>query len=84
MNKNDREREEKRCGGCDCYEGEDGCECRRVPCSKCGSRDHMYNMEHPQFHTHYWFNGMPFEIKLNEVLCSNCSCGGFSDCEGDY
>ena len=34
--KTDKEREEERCGGCDCFETDDGCECRRLPCSKCG------------------------------------------------
>ena len=31
--KTDKEREQKRCGGCDTFETADGCECRVVPCS---------------------------------------------------
>ena len=39
--KTDKEREEERCGGCDCFETDDGCECRRLPCSKCGAMDNF-------------------------------------------
>jgi len=64
--------EEKRCGACDCYDTEDGCECRRVPCSRCGNNDNLFNMNHDEFHNEYWFNGMSFNTKLNEVLCDSC------------
>lgn len=78
--KTDKQREEERCGGCDCYETNDGCECRRVPCSRCGQCDNLYNMNHPEFHNDYWFDGMEFELKLSEILCDDCA-NGFSDDE---
>ena len=68
----DKEREEQRCGGCDCFETEDGCECRIVSCSQCGNRDNLYNMHHDLFHTDYWFDGMPFYQKLSEIICREC------------
>ena len=68
----DKEREEERCGGCDCFETEFGCECEIVSCSQCGQRDHLYNMHHPLFHTDYWFDGMPFYEKLSEIICNDC------------
>ena len=70
--KNIPREEEKRCGACDCYDTEDGCECRRVPCSRCGNNDNLFNMNHDEFHNEYWFNGMSFNTKLNEVLCDSC------------
>jgi len=75
--KTDKEREEERCGGC---------ECRRVPCSRCGTNDNLYNMNHPEFHNDYWFDGMEFEVKLAEVLCDDCVNGCSSEEEGggDY
>ena len=77
--KTDKEREEERCGGCDCFETDDGCECRRLPCSKCGMMDNLYNMNHCEFHTDYWFDGMEFEVKLAEILCDDCVNGDPSD-----
>ena len=71
--------EERRCGGCDCFDGVDGCECRRVPCSRCGRCDHLYNMNHPEFHTDFWFDGMDFDEKLATVLCDDCENGHSSD-----
>jgi len=71
----DKEREEERCGGCDCFETEDGCECRVVSCSRCGHRDHLYNMEHEEFHSDIWFDGMEFETKMNEIRCKDCYNG---------
>lgn len=72
-NKTDEQREQERCGGCDCFETEDGCECRRVPCSKCGTQDHLYNMHHDLFHTEYWFRDMSFYQKLDEIICNDCN-----------
>ena len=68
----DKEREEQRCGGCDCFETEFGCECEVVSCSMCDGRDNLYNMNHPLFHTDYWFDGMPFYVKLSEIICNDC------------
>jgi len=81
--KSDKEREEERCGGCDCYETDDGCECRRVPCSRCGCMDHMYNMNHPDFHSDYWFEGLSFHEKLSTILCDDC-INGCSDDDKSY
>ncbi len=75
----DKHREQKRCGGCDCFETCDGCECRIVPCSRCGSFDRLYNMNHPEFHTDHWFDGMDFYEKLSTVLCDECENGCSSD-----
>ena len=80
----DKQREEERCGGCDCYETEDGCECRRVPCSKCGSCDNLYNMNHREFHTDYWFNGMSFYEKMDGLLCDDCVNAGSDSEEEEY
>tara|TARA_R110002012_G_scaffold278791_1_gene466572 strand:+ start:211 stop:498 length:288 start_codon:yes stop_codon:yes gene_type:complete len=80
MERTDEQRENERCGGCDCYETEDGCECRKVQCSKCGFTDHLFNMSHPEFHTHYWFAYMPFHDKLAEVKCEKCN-SPFSESE---
>ncbi len=77
--KSDKEREEERCGGCDCYETDDGCECRRVPCSRCGQCDHLYNMNHPEFHSDYWFEGLSFDEKLSTILCDDCINGRSDD-----
>ena len=74
-NRTDKQREEERCGGCDCYETEDGCECRTIACSQCGRNDNLYNMNHPDFHTDHWFNGMEFNTKLAEVVCNKCNDG---------
>ena len=71
-NRTDKQREEERCGGCDCYEDENGCECRVISCSQCGYKDNLYNMNHDEFHTFYWFNGMEFNTKLAEVVCNKC------------
>ena len=79
----DKQRETERCGGCDCYETEDGCECKLVCCSRCGNRDNLYNMNHPEFHTDYWFNGMEYEVKLNEIICNDCFYRSNNDDE-DY
>ena len=73
--------EEQRCSACDCYETEDGCECRKIPCSRCGITDHIYNMNHELFHTEYWFSCMPFETKLSECLCDECENGDDDDCD---
>jgi hypothetical protein len=70
--KTDKEREEQRCGGCDCFEDENGCECRVVSCSNCGERDNLYNMCHPEFHSDLWFSGLVFEEKLSTIICQNC------------
>ena len=70
--KTDKEREEQRCGGCDTFETEFGCECEVVSCSECGCRDNLYNMRHPLFHTDYWFIAMPFYEKLSEIICVDC------------
>ena len=35
----DELREAERCGGCDCFETEEGCECREVSCNICGKED---------------------------------------------
>ena len=81
--KTDWERENTRCGGCDCFETDDGCECRRVPCSKCGLCDNLYNMNHPEFHTDYWFDGLTFDEKLSQILCDDCMNGCSEDEESD-
>ena len=73
------DKEEQRCNTCDCYETEDGCECRKIPCSKCGITDYIYNMNHELFHTEYWFRSMAFETKLSECLCDECE----NKCEED-
>tara|TARA_R110000823_G_C15811489_1_gene488284 strand:+ start:561 stop:818 length:258 start_codon:yes stop_codon:yes gene_type:complete len=75
----DEEREKQRCGGCDTYETEDGCECRVVSCSHCGYRDNLYNMNHDEFHTDYWFDGMEFDTKMSEIKCDKCN-----DSSADY
>ena len=80
----DKQREHQRCGGCDCYETSDGCECRVVSCSECGDKDHLFNMCHEQFHSDYWFDGMEYHIKMNEILCKDCnsrSAGRDEDCD---
>ena len=81
--KTDKQREEERCGGCDCYETDDGCECRVVPCSNCGTCEPLFDMNHPEKHSEYWFNGMEFELKLAEVLCDGCVAGTSSEEEGE-
>tara|TARA_R110002050_G_scaffold67037_2_gene145253 strand:- start:188 stop:469 length:282 start_codon:yes stop_codon:yes gene_type:complete len=73
--KTDEQREDKRCGGCDCYESENGCECNLVPCSNCGNCDKLYNMHHDEFHSAYWFNGMSYDEKLSEIVCIECIHG---------
>ena len=81
--KTDKEREQKRCGGCDTFETADGCECRVVPCSKCGCHEHLYDMNSPEYHSQYWFAGMTFDTKLAEILCNNCVNCGSSDEEDE-
>ena len=78
-----KHREQERCGGCDCFETDDGCECMRVPCSKCGTMDALFNMNHPEFHTDFWFEGMDFDTKLAEVLCDECERGDDEEEEPD-
>ena len=68
----DEEREHQRCSGCDCYETEDGCECKIVACSQCGYNDNLFNMNHDEFHTFYWFNEMEYYTKMCEVKCDKC------------
>ena len=83
----DKQREEERCGGCDCFETDDGCECRVVPCSRCGMREPMYDMNHSEFHTDYWFDGLTFDQKLAEILCDSCmmdSCSEEDEENDDY
>ena len=80
--KTDKEREQERCGTCDCFETAEGCECRRVPCSKCGCHEHLYDMNHPEFHSDYWFDGMSWYNKMTEILCDNCDNCDISD-EGE-
>ena len=76
--------EEQRCSTCDCYETIDSCECRKIPCSRCGITDHIYNMNHELFHTEYWFRNMPFETKLSECLCNECENKCEDEDESDY
>lgn len=76
--KSDEQRETERCGRCDCYETDDGCECVRVPCSRCGLCDNLFNMNHREFHTDYWFEAMSFYEKLDGILCDDCVNGGSS------
>ena len=64
--------DELRCGGCDCIINDDGCECRVVPCSKCGQGEHLYDMIHPEYHTAYWFENMSFDEKICSVICQRC------------
>ena len=68
----DKQREHQPCGGCDCVETADGCECRIVSCGQCCYRDNLYNMNHDEFHTEYWFNGMDFNTKMCEIICNRC------------
>ena len=81
------ERETQRCGGCDCFETEDGCECREVSCIICGKINHIYNMEHPDKHKDDWCE-LPFEDKLNGFYCEDCGIDTdeeydeFSDSDG--
>jgi len=82
--KTDKQREQERCGGCDCFETTEGCECRRIPCCRCGTLDNIFNMNHPEFHSDYWFNGMDFETKLSEVYCNDCINHEGENEEGDY
>ena len=77
----DKGREEERCGGCDTYETDEGCECRRVPCSRCGGMDNLYNMNHPEFHTDLWWE-MEFNEKMCQILCDDC-VNGNSDSEDE-
>lgn len=80
----DKQREEQRCSGCDCYETADGCECKIVSCSECCYRDHLYNMYHDEYHTDFWFE-MDYEIKMNEILCKDCNSRlAGHDEENDY
>jgi hypothetical protein len=37
--------------------------------------DALFNMNHPEFHTDWWFEGMDFYTKLAEVLCDECERG---------
>ena len=78
------DQEEQRCNACDCYETEDGCECRKIPCSKCGITDYIYNMNHELFHSEYWFRNMAFETKLSECLCDECENKCEDEDENDY
>ena len=80
----EEDQEEKRCSTCDCYETIDSCECRKIPCSRCGITDHIYNMNHELFHTEYWFRNMPFETKLSECLCNECENKCEDEDENDY
>lgn len=68
-----KQQEEKRCETCDCFITEEGCECRLVPCSRCGDCYELFNMTHDEFHTDYWFENMSFHHKLSEILCHNCN-----------
>ena len=71
-NRTDKQREELLCSGCDTLETADGCECRVVSCSQCGYRDNLYNMNHDEYHTEYWFNGMEYDTKICEIKCNKC------------
>jgi len=32
-------------------------------------------MEHEEFHSDIWFDGMEFETKMNEIRCKDCYNG---------
>ena len=63
---------EHRCGGCDCFDTGDGCECREVACKKCGKRNHIYNMNHPDKENREVWDDISFEDKLNGFYCEEC------------
>ena len=73
--------ETARCGGCDCFETEEGCECRLVACNKCGKQNHIYNMAHEDKHNEELWNDLSFADKLNGFYCEECL---ESDDEDDY
>ena len=76
----DELREAERCGQCDCFETEEGCECREVACNRCGKQNHIYNMAHPDKDNDDLWNDLSFEDKLNGFHCEDC---GESDEEED-
>jgi len=80
----EEDQEEQRCNACDCYITIDSCECRKIPCSRCGITDHIYNMNHELFHSEYWFSCMSFETKLSECLCDECENKCEDEDENDY
>ena len=64
--------EDVRCGGCDCFITEEGCECRLVACNKCGKQNHIYNMAHQDKQNEELWNDLSFADKLNGFYCEEC------------
>ena len=63
--------EETRCGGCDKFPTEDGCECRKVSCCECGERNAIHSMEHPFKERDDW-DDIPLCDKIHEFCCDRC------------
>jgi len=61
-----------RCGGCDCFETEEGCECRLVACNRCSKQNHIYNMYHLDKENENLWNDLSIADKLNGFFCEEC------------